>query len=121
MLALSGRAFDGVADQERARTIGRNAQLQAAIQRELVGLRLWLVSVDGSKHLLTFLFSGLYRCQSGASFLPDGVELLGTYGVVLALHTPTGVVAFNRGTSHSLCCRVLVPNPVARQSLPLRN
>ena len=56
------------------------------------------------------MLSGLLRCQSGASFSPNGLELLGTCRVVLAQHTRIEVVALNRSTSHTVWREVLVPS-----------
>ena len=49
MLPLDLRALDGVPNQERARAVRSDAQLQPAVERELVGLRARLVGFDRSE------------------------------------------------------------------------
>ena len=52
-----------------------------------------------------FLLSGLCQCRSGASYPPDGLELLSTCGVVLAQHTWTGRRLRSRHMPHPLARR----------------
>ena len=78
MLTLDIRALDDVADQQRAHPIWGDAQLQPAVQGQLVRLRLWLVRLngpDGQKgHLTIPCPTGVRKILSSNAIDRDRLE-----------------------------------------------
>ena len=78
MLALDLRALDDVANEQRADAVRCDAQLQAAVERQLVGLRARLVRFDGSdrqdRHLAVPCPAGVRKILSSNAIDRDRLE-----------------------------------------------